>query len=354
MLIIMPENATGEPAPKTNYLRMRLTAIGLSFFIGALLMAAKFYTYSLTGSSAVLSDTLESIINVVASAFALVSILFSAKPPDESHPFGHGKVEYFSAGFEGALIILAALGIFKTGITHLLDPHPLNRLDLGLLILLGTSIVNCILGIGLIRTGRKTRSLALVADGKHVLTDVMTSAGVLAGLILVHYTGWLWLDGGIACLVGVHILFTGGKLIMEAVSGLMDKSDPEVVDEIAEILAQNRRDTWIDVHQLRVMRAGVHIHVDFHLILPRDLTLEDAHSESKIAEALIRDHYQGEASVLIHMDPCVEEDCPVCAHDPCHLRNGEKSKETPWTGKSLTLSGEAKKQWSAENEENLV
>jgi cation diffusion facilitator family transporter len=339
----MSDTAARGSTPPKNYLRMRLTAIGLSFVIGAALMAAKFYTYTLTGSSAVLSDALESIINVVASAFALASILFSAKPPDESHPFGHGKVEYFSAGFEGALIILAALGIFKTGITHLLDPHPLSRLDLGLLILLGTSIVNCLLGIGLIRTGRKTRSLALIADGKHVLTDVITSVGVLVGLVLVHFTGWLWLDGGVACLVGVHILISGGKLVREAVSGLMDKTDPEVVDEIADILIRNRRDVWIDVHRLRVMRAGAHIHVDFHLILPRDLILEDAHRESNVAEALIRDHYQGEASVLIHLDPCMDEVCPVCANDPCKLRNGENGTTIPWTRKSLTMSGEAKK-----------
>ena len=332
-------------------MKTRLTAIGLSLGIGAVLMAAKFYAFHLTGSSAVLSDALESIINVVASAFALASIIFSARPPDESHPYGHGKVEYFSAGFEGALIILAALGIFKTGVSHLLDPQPLSRLDLGLLILFGTSIVNCLLGIGLLRTGRKTRSLALIADGKHVLTDVYTTSGVLVGLVLVHFTGWLWLDGAIACLVGLHVLFSGGKLVKEAVSGLMDTTDPEVVDEIADILIRNRRADWIDIHRLRVMRSGAHIHVDFHLILPRHLSLEDAHEESRIAEQLVLDHYQGEASVLIHMDPCLEDQCPVCGHVPCDARTADAKSKIPWTRESLIMSGDDRNNWKAAEDE---
>ncbi len=164
-----------------DHFKNRLVAISLSLLLGTALMLLKFYVYWLTQSSAILSDALESIINVVASAFALGSVVLSAKPPDSTHPYGHEKIEYFSAGFEGALIVFAAFGIFWTAWPQILQPHELPNLGSGLLILLGTSAVNLALGLGLIRVGSRTSSLVLVADGKHILTDVFTSAGVLAG-----------------------------------------------------------------------------------------------------------------------------------------------------------------------------
>ncbi len=242
--------------------------------VGAALMLLKFYVYWLTESSAILSDALESIINVVASSFALGSVIFSAKPPDSTHPYGHEKIEYFSAGFEGALIIFAALGIGWTAWPQILRPHELPNLGSGLLILLGASSVNLALGLGLVRVGRRTTSLVLVADGKHVMTDVYTSAGVLLGLVLVRQTGWYWLDGAIACLVAVNILVIGTKLVLQSFAGLMHASDPALLEEISALIAKHRRPTWIEIHRLRAWRAGNRIHVDLHLILPRDLALE--------------------------------------------------------------------------------
>lgn len=325
-----------------DHIRARLIAISLSFLVGASLMAAKFYAYLLTHSSAILSDALESIINVVASAFALGSILLAAKPPDESHPYGHGKIEYFSAGFEGALIILAALGIFKTGLSHIFHPQQLPHLQNGLFILLGASLVNLLLGVGLVRVGKRTRSLALMADGKHVLTDVYTSAAVLLGLFLVHQTGWYWLDGTVACLVGLNILVSGGKLVRQSFAALMDASDPDLLKEISTLLAKHRRDIWIDVHQLRAWRSGNLVHIDFHLILPRDLTLEDAHNEGKQVEKIIKDHFEGAASVLIHMDPCIDSDCPICRHHICESRQEDLKKRSAWTWEILTMQGGAR------------
>jgi cation diffusion facilitator family transporter len=337
---------TGQSDPlKTDnppLLQQRLWVIALSFGVGAALMAAKFYVYRLTGSAAVLSDALESIINVVASAFALISIWLAAKPPDASHPYGHGKIEYFSAGFEGALIILASLGIFKAGLTRILEPQAISRLGVGLLILAAAAAVNLLLGILLVRTGRQTRSLALVADGRHLLTDVYTSAGVLAGLGLVKLTGWLWLDGVVACLVGLYILYSGGKLVGESVSGLMDRYDPAVLDEIADLLIAHRRPAWIDIHRLRVMRAGSRVNVDFHLILPRELSLEEAHRETKDLEHLILQHFQGDANVLIHMDPCDDGECPICSQKMCDLRLEEMHAHIPWTRDTLTQSNAVK------------
>jgi cation diffusion facilitator family transporter len=286
----------------------------------------------------VLSDALESIINVVAAAFAMVSIWLSAQPPDHGHPYGHGKIEYFSVGFEGALIIIAAVGIFKTGIDHLLTPRPLASLQAGLIILLGASAVNLLLGIGLIRIGGKSRSLTLVADGKHVLTDVYTSMGVVAGLFLVQWTGWPWLDGAIACMVGVNILFTGMRLLKHSISALMDASDPELIETIATLLKKHRQSHWIDVHQLRAWRSGNFVHIDLHLVLPRQYLLEEAHDEAKSLEQILIRHFGGNAGVLVHMDPCEDDDCPVCSQYRCRFRTQPSAGDTSWTQRSLTLN----------------
>ena len=302
-----------------------------------MLMCAKFYAFHLTRSSAVFSDALESIINVVASAFALMSIVLAARPPDKNHPYGHGKVEYFSAGFEGALIIIAAIGIFKSGLTHILKPQPLPNLTDGLYILLGTGLINLILGLVLVRTGKKTHSLALTADGKHVLTDVITSAGVLLGLLLVHLTGLYWLDGAIACMVGFSILYTGIILIKESSAGLMDRAEPALLQEISSLLEKHRKDNWVGIHELRAFRSGSIVNVSLHLILPRGFSLSEAHLEAEEIEAVIEGYFEGRATVLVHLDPCADPDCPVCRRYACELRGSEKSDPTPWNVETLIV-----------------
>jgi cation diffusion facilitator family transporter len=321
--------------PTKDHFKTRLIAISLSFTIGAILMCAKFYAFHLTRSSAVFSDALESIINVVASAFALVSIVLAARPPDKSHPYGHGKVEYFSAGFEGALIIIAAIGIFKSGLAHILKPQPLPNLTDGLYILMGTGLINLVLGLILIKTGKKTHSLALTADGKHILTDVMTSAGVLFGLLLVHLTGLYWLDGAIACMVGFSILYTGIILIKESSAGLMDRAEPALLEEISSLLEKHRKDNWAGIHELRAFRSGSIVNISLHLILPKDFSLLEAHLEAEEVEAVIEGYFAGRANVLVHLDPCSDPDCPVCRRYACELRRHEKSDPTPWNVETL-------------------
>lgn len=323
-----------ESTEKSNF-RRRLTAISVSLAVSVLLMAVKFYVYWITQSSAILSDALESIINVVASAFAMGSIIVAAKPPDPSHPYGHGKIEYFSAGFEGALIFLAALGIFKTAWPQILHPHDLPNLTSGLFILLGASLANLALGMGLLRAGKRTDSITLIADGKHILTDVYTTVGVLAGLVLVNITGWYWLDGAIACLVAANILVMGAGLIRQSFSGLMDASDPELLEEISSVIAKHRRPSWIDIHRLRAWRSGNRIFVDFHLILPRDLTLKEAHREVTDLEKILATHLGVTSDALIHAEPCIEPECPICGYDPCHLRQGTPHYQTIWAADAL-------------------
>ena len=333
---------TSESSATTNAASRfegRMAAICISLLVAVLLMGAKFYTYHLTRSSAVLSDALESIINVVAAGFAVVSIWMAAQPPDADHPYGHGKIEYFSAGFEGALIVLAAVGIFKTGIAHLLMPRPLANLQVGLLILAAAAVVNLLLGIGLVQMGRRANSLTLIADGKHVLTDVYTSVGVVAGLVLVHWTGWLWVDGAIACLVGIHILLAGLQLVRQSFSALMDASDPALLDEISALLERHRERVWIDIHQLRAWRSGNFVHIDLHLVLPRDFFLDDAHGQAKNVEQLLIDHFDGNAGVLVHMDPCEAPECAACRQHRCDQRTLKPETEAiVWDRKRLTAS----------------
>jgi cation diffusion facilitator family transporter len=326
---------------EVKYTRQRLTVISASLLVSILLLGVKFYAYLLTQSSAILSDALESIINVVASGFALWSIYLAAKPPDPNHPYGHGKIEYFSAGFEGALIILAAISIVYEAAPRVWHPSELLHLGQGLLVLAGTSLVNLILGLALIRTGRRTQSITLMADGKHILTDVFTTLGVLVGLGLVYLTGWYWLDGLIACIVAVNILVTGWKLVRTAFGGLMNETDPRLLEEISGILSKHRKDHWIDVHKLRAWRSGDRIHLDFHLIMPRDLTLDEGHHEVKLLENVLQEHFQVPADILIHVDPCTNGECPICGHSPCVLRGEPTLHQRLWHRDQVTADNES-------------
>ena len=323
---------------ETTNLKHRLIAISTSLAVGAGLMAVKFVAFYLTDSAAILSDALESIINVVAAGFALGSIIFAARSPDPTHPYGHGKIEYFSAGFEGALISLAALGIFYEAWPRLFHPQAIPRLTSGILLVLGAAVVNLILGLALVMVGKRTRSIVLVADGKHILTDVYTTIGVVLGLIGVMFTGWNWLDGAVAFLVGFNILITGARLVHQSSAALLDTSDPELLKEICEVIAQNRREMLIDVHQLRARRSGHRVFMDFHLILPRDLSLEASHGEVKKLEKILSDHFEGEADILIHADPCTDPECPICGHEPCDERQAEQTMHRLWTRETLTCS----------------
>ena len=310
---------------------IRFRAMILAISIGGLLMTVKFVAYFLTGSTAILSDALESIINVVASGFALYSIYVSNQPPDTSHPYGHGKIEYFSVGFEGALIILAAVAILYKAIPAFFVERPLAQLNVGILLLLSTSAVNLVLGLFLIRTGRKTRSSPLEADGKHLLTDVYTSVGVVGGLLLVRLTGWHWWDPLAACAVAINIVFTGWHLVKEAFGRLMDEADPELLDRIVEILNEHRQPDWIDVHQLRTRHYGDKVHVDFHLVVPRSFGLLEAHVEAEKIEGMILSTLSEVADVIVHVDPCEDPQCERCRQDHCQDRSKESSGATkPW------------------------
>ena len=204
----------------------------LSLLLSGGLLAVKFLAYQLTGSAAVLSDALESIVNVIASSFALFSVTLSARPPDASHPYGHGRIEFFSAGFEGALIMAAAVAIVCAALPRVFAPQPLTQLSLGTGLVCGAGVANALLGLYLQYVGHRTHSHALVADGKHLLSDAYTSAGVLVGILGVWLTGWDVLDALTALVVALHILVMGGRLVRESIARLMDEAEPVITNVI--------------------------------------------------------------------------------------------------------------------------
>lgn len=298
----------------------RRRAAWISLVAGAAIFAGKLATWRLTGSVAVLSDALESTVNIAAAGLLVFSMHLAARPADRDHPYGHGKVEFLSAGIEGALIVVAAVLIAVEASGQLLHPAPLRDLDLGLLALAALSAGNAALGSYLLRTGRAARSLALVADGKHVLADVWTSAGVLGGLVAVRVTGLAWLDPLVALAVAANIVREGFRLARSAVRGLMDEADPALLDALAATLSHPRPPEWIDAHGLRAWRSGAQVHVDLHLVVPRYFDAERLHEISERVEARLLAGLDEPGEAVVHFDPCGSVHCPSCEMAACPVR----------------------------------
>ncbi|MEW6468771.1 MAG: cation diffusion facilitator family transporter [Bacteroidota bacterium] len=315
--------------------RVKTRALQIVLAAGILLMAVKFAAYFITHSVAVLSDALESIINVAAGGFALYSIYYSLRPRDLDHPYGHGKIENLSAGFEGGLILVAGLGIIVKAIYSFFYPPELEKLDMGLLLAGFAGLCNFIMGAYLVRNGKKYHSMVLIADGKHLISDTVSSIGLLAGLALIWLTGLYWIDNVVALIFGGAILYTGIKLIREAVSGLLDKADVDLLQRLIEVLNKHRRDAWIDIHNLRVIKYGSGLHVDAHLTLPWYFSLEQAHREINMMERLVRTELGDEIEFFIHADPCPPASCPLCLVAGCAHRKHDFVKKIEWELQNL-------------------
>jgi cation diffusion facilitator family transporter len=317
-------------------------AARLAFITSLILLVAKFGAYYLTDSKAVLSDAIESTINVVTAAFLMLSIAVSSKPVDENHPYGHGKIESFSAGLEGGLIILAALIILVEAVPAFFVSQPPKNLGPGIYILGGAGIINLIVGSRLMRAGRKYKSDALSADGRHLLTDFYTSAGVIIGLLLYSLTRQAWLDPFVACLVALNILIPGIKLLAKSFKNLMDEADPELLERIVQGLNTIRKPGWLYPHKLRALRSGRYHHVDLHISLPHYWTLTQVHeAEQEITEALL-EALGEEGDIMIHVDPCEPPYCPICEVDKCSERKAEFMSAPNWSVKEV-ISARASK-----------
>lgn len=310
--------------------------ISLSLIVSFVITIAKFYAYVDTHSVAILSDALESIINVIAGAFACYSIYLTSKPKDLNHPYGHGKIEFFSIGFEGGMILIAGCLILYKAIESFIVPHELHKLSLGILIVVIAGILNFLLGIFLVRSGKKIPSITISGNGQHILTDAWSSLGLIAALVLIHFTGWRWMDPLASLLLGTLIIIKGYKLVRHSVSGLMDETDMKIVDSITQILNDNRRAPWIDIHNMRVQQYGHNYHIDCHITMPYYFTLEQVHSEIKKVELTVNRHFEkGHVECFFHTDPCVPDSCPYCLMQDCPVRKFPFEKKIEWTRKTV-------------------
>ena len=317
--------------------KLKKFAATLSLSVGIGMFIFKFSAYLITGSAAIFSDAAESVVHVLATSMALYSIILSSRPPDKSHLYGHGNVEYFSAGIEGALIIIAGFVIIYEGVSDIIKGPELQKLGTGIIIISAAGIINLFLGLYLVKTGKKTNSLTLIADGKHVLTDSYTSLGVIVGITLVIITDIVYFDPIFAIAVALNILVTGFKLIRESVGGLMNETDPEILKKISGRLISIRKPYYIDIHELRFWKSSEDVFIDFHLTLPYYFNIKESHTE----EEFITDEVKSElpnAQLKIHLDFCVPQLCKYCGHDKCHVREHDSTEKVKWDVNKLTGS----------------
>ena len=300
--------------------RTRIRIAVLSISAGSLILALKYVAFRVSGSTALMSDAYESVVNVVAAVFALGAIVFAGKPADRNHPYGHGKIEHFSAVFEGGLIALAAVLIIYEAVTALIKGPKLENLGLGVAINLGAGCLNGLLGLFLVRMGRRQRSKALEADGHHIMSDFYTTLGIGAGLMLVKLTGLAWLDPVVALAVGLLLAYTGFRLVRESSAALLDQEDPEVLARLLEVMNKVRPTDVLAIHELRTLRSGRYTHVDIHIVLPEIYPIRKGHdlAEEFGRNALLEAGIEGELHT--HVDPCAQLFCERCPLPDCPIR----------------------------------
>ncbi len=286
--------------------------IYLSILAAVSTIALKFFAWKLTGSVGLLSDALESCVNLAAAVIALVMITISEKPADEKHAFGHSKAEYFSSALEGAMILIASFSIIKTAIPRIINPQPIENVGIGLLFATGASLINLAVALVLMKNGKKNRSITLEADGKHLMTDVWTSVGVLASIGLVRLTGWIILDGIIAVVVALNILWAGYNLIRRSAMGLMDTTVSDAdLNKITGFL-DSYKSQGIEYHSLLTRQSGQRIFVIVHILIPGSKTIQEGHDIAEKIEKDIRKLFDSPITVVTHLEPL---------EDPCSLND---------------------------------
>jgi cation diffusion facilitator family transporter len=312
-----------SPAARMSNERL-FRLLWLSIGAAVVTIALKTTAWLLTGSVGLLSDAAESVVNLVAAIFAMAALRWALKPADEEHAYGHAKAEYFSAGVEGAMILVAALSIAATAIDRLLHPQAIGDVGVGLAVSVSASVINLGVGLLLLRTGREQRSIVLEADGRHLLADVWTSVGVIIGVAAVAISGWEPLDAIVALAVALNIVLTGSRLVRRSVGGLMDRAlDEPQLREIEEVLERFEGD-GIEFHALRTRQAGQRAFISLHVLVPGDWSVQSGHDLVEEVEAALRERLPY-ATVFTHLEPA---DDPRSFDDTALDRTGARSKRT--------------------------
>lgn len=290
----------------------------------------------MTNSLAILTDALESIVNIVAGFLGLYSLSLSAKPKDAEHPYGHGKVEFISAAIEGTLIITAGFFIIYKAVQNFFYPHEIAKLNVGILLVSSTAIVNFIAGSICLATGKRNKSLQLIAGGKHLITDTYSTIGILAGLAVIYFTGYTLIDNLIACIVAIIIIYTGYTIVRPSIAGIMDEADKTLLNDIVACLNKNRRENWIDIHNMRIIKYGSTLHCDCHLTVPWYLNVREAHAEIEALGALIKNEFGEAVELFVHSDGCQEYSCRICSKQNCMVRLHPFEKRITWTIENIS------------------
>ena len=309
--------------------KKKLNIISAILIAGVFITSLKFIAYFITRSNAIYTDALENIINVVAGAFAFYSIYLASQPKDTNHPYGHGKIEFFAVGFEGALIIFAAINIIYKSVYVMLNPQIIHQLEEGIWLSVVAGVLNFAMGVYLIKQGKLLNSITLEADGKHLKTDAYTSAGLVLGLIVIKFTSYYFLDSIISLILGFLILYNGYHLIRKSISGLMDETDTTLIKTIVNILEKERKSDWIDIHNLRTQQYGHDLHIDCHITIPYYYDLVRAHDEVKAIEKIIKLNVDNDVELFIHVDPCLPNCCNYCKME-CHVRKHPQERTITW------------------------
>lgn len=294
------------------------------------LLIIKLIAYFLTHSVSILTDALEGIVNVAAGFIGLYSLYVSARPKDKDHPYGHGKVEFLSAGIEGGMIFLAGAAILYQATVSLFNPTPLHQLDIGILLVTVTGIVNYIVGKICVTNGTKNNSLALIASGKHLQSDAYSTLAIVIGLSLLYFTQLQWIDSVVAIGFSFFILYTGFSIIRSSVAGIMDEADEVLLRKLVVLLEANRKENWIDLHNVRMIKYGSTLHLDCHLTVPWYLNVHEAHNEIDSLAALVRKEFGDSLELFVHSDGCLDFSCKVCEKKDCSVRKHAFEKRIEW------------------------
>jgi cation diffusion facilitator family transporter len=294
------------------------------------LLIAKFTAYYLTNSVSILTDALESIVNVIAGFIGLYSLYVAAKPKDMDHPYGHGKAEFISAAVEGTLVLSAGLLIVYNAIKNLIYPVEISKIDLGIYLVAATAVINWILGAIALRQGKRNNSLALQASGKHLQSDTYSTAAIIVGLILISITHKVWIDGAVATGFGLFIIYTGYKIVRTSLAGIMDEADMELLEKMVNVTEANRSENWIDIHNLRVIKYGNVLHVDCHLTVPWYFNINQSHFEIDKLTKLIQQKFGESLELFVHCDGCLYEQCHICIKHDCPVRQHTFKERIDW------------------------
>jgi len=303
----------------------------LAIYVGISLLIIKFTAYFLTHSNAILTDAFESIVNVFASFIGLFSLTISSTPKDRNHPYGHGKIEFISGLAEGLMLLLAALVVIATAIYGFFVPNELDKLDIGLALIVLSGIANYIIGEMAERQGEKTDSMTLKAGGKHLKADAFTTLGLIIGLVLIMITELVWIDNVVALAFGILILFSSWKILRKSVAGIMDEADFESLEKLAQGLEKNRIPDWVDIHNLRLVKYGADPHIDCHLTIPFYRDLKFANKQIVKLNEIVNETMGIDSEMFVHVDPCISEQCSICEVEDCEFRKKEFNKKITWS-----------------------